>query len=170
MIALARPSASQKGLHCQRIALRRPCWIASRLVDPDPRPSIRDLDGSHILIPVRDPGHTRGSRSAAARCDHERPAAFERFSSARNAQRHVRLSGQIAVSLSYKAKLAVSPADPAPIWIGRQPRGENVDVRSATSGGHGQTHMSVSGTVGRGAQVIAERGFGSEVLSFTPGP
>jgi hypothetical protein len=88
-------------------------------------------------------------------------------SAASNAQRQMGLSKHTPTSLSYKPKLLAPLPISLSIWLGRRLRGENVDVQFA-DGDDGQTRVTVSGKVGHGTQLLADREFWTGVLSPTP--
>ena len=99
------------------------------------------------------------------------PAITERLrrptggSAASNAQRQLRLSSQTETSLSYKPKLLAPLPVSTVVWARRLLAREKVDVQFAPDESGGQTRISVSGTVGRGTQAVADHDFWAELVS-----
>lgn len=81
-----------------------------------------------------------------------------------NIHRGMRLSKETPTSLSYKPKLQVPMPVSIIIWLGREIRGERINVTFIPNDTDG-TRMAVSGTVGQGTQAVADRDFWDGVLS-----
>ncbi len=85
-------------------------------------------------------------------------------SASSNIHRAMRLSKQTPTSLLYKPKLQVPLPFSIIVWLGRELRGERVNL-AFTANGIDETRMTVSGKVGEGGQAVAGRDFWEEVLS-----
>jgi hypothetical protein len=85
--------------------------------------------------------------------------------SARNLHREMRLSKHSATSLTYKPKLVAPLPVSTIVWLGRVLSAERIDVTFASNGGDGQTHITVSGKVGKGGEAVADREFWTETLA-----
>lgn len=75
----------------------------------------------------------------------------------------LKLSQHTATSLSYKPKLRIALPLSISVWLGRKLTGQHIDITFApTPNG---THVTVSGKVGGGLLVAADREFWNELLS-----
>ena len=83
---------------------------------------------------------------------------------ARNLHREMKLSQNTATSLTYKPKLVAPLPISTMVWLGRLLSAERIDVAFAPIEGDGQTRVTVSGKVGRGGEMIADREFWTELL------
>ncbi len=84
---------------------------------------------------------------------------------ARNLHREMRLSKHTATSLTYKPKLVAPLPVSTMVWLGRVVRAEQINVTFTPNAGNGDTRITVSGKVGRGAEAIANREFWTEALT-----
>lgn len=80
--------------------------------------------------------------------------------------RAMRLSRQGATSLSYRPKLRVWMPLSLITWLGRLLRRERIDLTFTRDTANGdETHLAVSGHVGRGVQNLADQEFWQGVLN-----
>ena len=86
---------------------------------------------------------------------------------ARNLHREMKLSRHTATSLTYKPKLVAPLPVSTMVWLRRLFSAERIDVAFAPIEGDSQTRVTVSGKVGRGAEMIADREFWTELLSMS---
>jgi hypothetical protein len=77
----------------------------------------------------------------------------------------MRLGKQTATSLTYKPKLVVPLLVGTMVWVRRVLSAEQINVTFAPNGAEGETRITVSGKVGRGGEVIADREFWTEALN-----
>ena len=84
---------------------------------------------------------------------------------ASNLHREMRLSKHTATSLTYKPKLVAPLPVSTMVWLGRVLSAEQINVTFTPDGGDRETRITVSGKVGHGGEVLADREFWADLLS-----
>lgn len=77
----------------------------------------------------------------------------------------MRLTTRTPALLAYRPKLAAPLPFSAAVWLGRLAIGEHVNVTLSADGPGRQTHVTVSGKVGRRSEGLADREFWTDVLN-----